>query len=960
MEKKNGKRWIAGAAVFLAVCLAANAAYLRNFPVQLKQPDGSTLSCLASGDEFYNWLHDQNGYTIIRSSANGFYVYAKKVQGTLVPTTFIAGRTEPYVLEAAGIKRHLLHDPSPARARQIMMMQAGPVVNAPPTGTINNLVVFIRFSGETEFTQTTVDSFKNMFNDSSAAANSMKNYYKEASYSQLTINSTFYPGSVPNVYSYQDSYQRSYYQPYDATSNPDGYQNESARTTREHTLLKNAIGSISSEVPPGLNIDTDGDGTVDNVCFVVKGDPTAWSTLLWPHQWSLYTYAVYINSKRVWTYNFQLETAMNVGVLCHEMFHSIGAPDLYHNENGAHADLEPVFFWDLMEWNLDPPEHMGSYMKYKYGKWISSIPEITTSGTYALSPLTSSTNNCYKIRSPFSSTEFYVVEYRKQVGTFEGYLFHWGQPQGLLVYRIDPAVTGNFNGPPDEVYIYRPDGTVTQDGSPGIAPLSVDAGRIQINDSTNPSSFLTAGTHGGLKISNVSAVGATISFDVTIDPITLTAPNGGEKWPAGSAHAITWTTTASIANVKIDYSTNSGISWTPVVASTPNSGSYAWTLPNVASLACLVKVSDASSSGTSDTSDAVFSITGAYDLLGTWDGQGVYYRNSSTGEWVQIASPADLITGGDLDGDGIDDLIGIWPSQGGVWVKYSGSGQWALLSSTARDIAAGDMNGDGREDLLGTWDGQGVYYRNSIGGGWVMMASPADKITTGDLDGDGISDLIGIWPGQGGVWVKYSKTGTWALLSSTARDIATGDVNGDGRVDLVGTWDGQGVYYRDSISGAWVMMASPADQVTCGDLDGDGISDLIGIWPSQGGVWAKYSKTGTWALLSSTARDITVGRVSQGGASGAPLNPAFISPLDGSKDSPGRAAELQDALSRGPGGKRFVYETESNLVPREIKSEKSVRVPGPGEPGFHATAQKNLVPRRVMKKGGMYSDRGKK
>ena len=65
------------------------------------------------------------------------------------------------------------------------------------------------------------------------------------------------------------------------------------------------------------------------------------------------------------------------------------------------------------------------------------------------------------------------------------------------------------------------------------------------------------------------------------------------------------------------------------------------------------------------------------DFVGTWDGQGVYYRNSDTGTWTKMASPANLIAVGDLDGDAIDDLIGIWPGQGGVWVKYSKTGAWA-------------------------------------------------------------------------------------------------------------------------------------------------------------------------------------------------------------------------------------------------------------------------------------------
>jgi hypothetical protein len=83
---------------------------------------------------------------------------------------------------------------------------------------------------------------------------------------------------------------------------------------------------------------------------------------------------------------------------------------------------------------------------------------------------------------------------------------------------------------------------------------------------------------------------------------------------------------------------------------------------------------------------------GRDDLLGTWDGQGVFYRDSISGAWVKIASQATLITTGDFDGDGIDDLAGIWPTQGGVWVKHSHTGVWMLLSTTARAISTGKMH----------------------------------------------------------------------------------------------------------------------------------------------------------------------------------------------------------------------------------------------------------------------------
>jgi|GEM_PF-1013610 len=334
------------------------------------------------------------------------------------------------------------------------------------------------------------------------------------------------------------------------------------------------------------------------------------------------------------------------------------------------------------------------------------------------------------------------------------------------------------------------------------------------------------------------------------------------------------------------------------------------------------------------------------DLLATWDGQGVYYKNSDTGGWVKLASPATMVAAGDLDGDGIDDLIGLWPGQGGIWVKSSHTGAWAKLSSTAVHIAAGDMNGDGREDLLGTWDGQGVFYRNSIGGAWVKLASPATLITTGDLDGDGTDDLVGIWPSQGGVWAKYSRTGAWAKLSSTARDICVGDANGDGRDDLIATWDGQGVFYRNSISGAWVKMASVATQVACGDLDGDGKADLIGIWPTQGGVWVKYSKTGAWALLGSTAKDISAGRMrAQGGASAAAASPELAAPAGGQAEGPEAAARILDLADDGPGGPRFRPEERGSLTPGKGPASRGrAGQPGPGERGFKFSSQANLSP----------------
>ena len=41
----------------------------------------------------------------------------------------------------------------------------------------------------------------------------------------------------------------------------------------------------------------------------------------------------------------------------------------------------------------------------------------------------------------------------------------------------------------------------------------------------------------------------------TMNSITVTSPNGGESWTVGTSHNITWTSTGTVGNVNIDYST---------------------------------------------------------------------------------------------------------------------------------------------------------------------------------------------------------------------------------------------------------------------------------------------------------------------------------------------------------------------------------------------------------------------
>jgi M6 family metalloprotease-like protein len=502
----------------MAVVAAGNleCAPLTDIPVVMKQPDGGVITGFASGDEFYNWLHDKNGYVIIQDPSTGYYTYAISSNKRITSSSYVVGEVDP---ETVGLEKEIKLPPlkpsevsssfpggSPANPEQIRI--------APRMGTINNLVVFIRFSDEDEFVDP-VSLYDGMFNSRGLDLNSVKSYFEEVTYNQLTTSTTFYPGASEGaIVSYRDSLPRKYYQPYNRVSNPDGYQNDAERREREHSLLRHAINSISSQVPSSLNIDGDGDGNVDNICFIIKGGPSGWNSLLWPHQWELNSEYAYINGKRAYTYNLQLQTvlqASGVGVLCHEMLHSLGVPDLYHHSRDG---LQPVNKWDVMGTVLNPPPCVGAYTKYRYGSWIPTIPTITRSGIYALNPLSSPNDNAYRIESPHSAAEYFVVEYRKKTGIFEASL----PEEGLLVYRIDLSRDGKGNGggPPDEVFAYRPDETLQRGGTPDRAPLNGKAGRAAMSALTNPPLVLSSGKAAGVSISKVKSLGEVISFEVNL------------------------------------------------------------------------------------------------------------------------------------------------------------------------------------------------------------------------------------------------------------------------------------------------------------------------------------------------------------------------------------------------------------------------------------------------------------
>ena len=177
-----------------------------------------------------------------------------------------------------------------------------------------------------------------------------------------------------------------------------------------------------------------------------------------------------------------------------------------------------------------------------------------------------------------------------------------------------------------------------------------------------------------VKVTDLSVPTTKDSSDVVftianpVQSVTVTYPNTNTTLYSGNTYNITWSS-ANIGTdpVKIDFSTNNGASWTNIVASTTNSGSYGWLVPNTPSALCLVKVSDALNLAIKDSSDAPFiintpSITitspnGGNNLIGcstasvTWVSLGcsnnynVDYSIDGGTTWISVASSIYITNG---------------------------------------------------------------------------------------------------------------------------------------------------------------------------------------------------------------------------------------------------------------------------------------------------------------------------
>lgn len=134
-----------------------------------------------------------------------------------------------------------------------------------------------------------------------------------------------------------------------------------------------------------------------------------------------------------------------------------------------------------------------------------------------------------------------------------------------------------------------------------------------------------------------------VTVSNTSGPFAVTAPNTAVSWAGNSTQTVTWSvnnTTAapvSCANVKISISTDGGNTFSTLIASTPNDGSQAITVPNTPTTTARIKV-EAVGNIFFDIGNANFTIT-AGSSCGTPDflTSTAITTSSATVQWATVA-----------------------------------------------------------------------------------------------------------------------------------------------------------------------------------------------------------------------------------------------------------------------------------------------------------------------------------
>ncbi len=447
--------------------------------VAVAQPDGTTFKLHVRGDEGFSWQETEEGYAVVRDADDGFWRYAVPVAGRAEFRAVAEARVGASDPARHAVRRHALPSAEALRAARNARLAAlrgtpqelpdpgtaalptqasadgdGPepsLQGIPVSGTktIRNIVILACFSdhwdsggGTVLATQgrVSVNEYSNLFNQvgytADSAAGSVRDYYREVSYGKLTVESVVTPWVLlPQNEAYYGT----------------------PGTGSDVNAKQMVADAINAAAAAGFNFssgDSDGDGWADCLTVIHSGHGQEFSgnpdTCIWSHQGSM---SSIITKNSVKMYRYHTEPALRgwmpdttygitrIGVVCHEMGHFFGLPDLY-DYSGATSGLG---YWSLMasgSWNGSygtRPAHLDAWSKCFLG-FVNPEPVHSQAG---LSLPRVADNSVVKLlRDGTANGEFFLLENRAKTGFDNSSQIY----PGLLIYHVYSLSANNDLG----------------------------------------------------------------------------------------------------------------------------------------------------------------------------------------------------------------------------------------------------------------------------------------------------------------------------------------------------------------------------------------------------------------------------------------------------------------------------------------------------------------------------------
>jgi M6 family metalloprotease-like protein len=476
------------------------------------QEKGPDVVLRVFGDEFYSRYESLDGYSMVYDADLGLFCYAYLIKGEFVSSGVDLSQVPP-----DKIVRHF-KESEEVRNEKFEMRYAR--MNPPPQayqphatlktlgpnkgllegrrltqGDIKGLTILIQFKDVKS--TVTREEVERMLNAAEFHENgnfcSVREYFHLMSSGKLNYtNEVVGPITL--------SRNRSYY--------------------TSHLLVEEALDLAIASGIDLKKFDSQDEGIVDAINFLYAGQ-TQYIGELWPHN-----YFIELERAGMKTYFYMLSSLgrskddLSIGTFCHENGHMLCRwPDLYDygTRDGDAEKSAGLGYYCLMSAGNHnnsgrTPSPVCVYLR-NLVDWCDNIVRLDKSEEYKAIHGDYNTAMVYYSRK---FNEYFLVENRSQIGLDE-----FIPSSGLAAYHCDILGSNEWQGGTASNHyqcgLLQADGHLDLETNRNMGDekdLFADAAAIAISHSTMPSSNLWDGSESGLIISNVSAPGEFMTFQV--------------------------------------------------------------------------------------------------------------------------------------------------------------------------------------------------------------------------------------------------------------------------------------------------------------------------------------------------------------------------------------------------------------------------------------------------------------